>query len=186
LDAEQCDDLTDFVANLPRPVRVQPTSNQQAVFINNGEQLFHSIRCAACHVQKLGEVDDLFSDLLLHDMGSGLQDPLPAIPKEVPTGATQGVSVYGGRSFDVFVTAKLVEKARREWRTPPLWGVADSAPYLHDGRAANLDEAIRLHGGEANASAARYRDMTDAERGRIVAFLQTLRAPSSGMTFVRP
>ena len=34
-----------------------------------------------------------------------------------------------------------------EWRTPPLWGVADSAPYMHDGRAANLEQAIVMHGG---------------------------------------
>ena len=34
-----------------------------------------------------------------------------------------------------------------EWRTPPLWGVADSAPYMHDGRANTLSDAIELHGG---------------------------------------
>jgi CxxC motif-containing protein (DUF1111 family) len=34
-----------------------------------------------------------------------------------------------------------------EWRTAPLWGVADSGPYLHDGRANSLAEAIELHGG---------------------------------------
>jgi len=42
-----------------------------------------------------------------------------------------------------------------EWRTPPLWGVARSAPYLHDGRAPTLEEAIRLHGGQGKDSAHR-------------------------------
>ena len=43
-----------------------------------------------------------------------------------------------------------------EWRTPPLWGVADSPPYLHDGRAATLIDAITLHGGEAETATLRF------------------------------
>ena len=42
----------------------------------------------------------------------------------------------------------------QEWRTPPLWGVADSPPYLHDGRAYTLEDAIRLHDGEAEGTVA--------------------------------
>ena len=41
-----------------------------------------------------------------------------------------------------------------EWRTPPLWGIRDSGPYLHDGRADTLDEAVALHGGQGEKSAA--------------------------------
>ena len=66
---------------------------------------------------------------------------------------------------------------QREWRTPPLWGVADSAPYLHDGRAATLDAAIRWHGGEASASATAYRTLTREGRAKVIAFLASLRAP---------
>ena len=47
-----------------------------------------------------------------------------------------------------------------EWRTPPLWGLRDSAPYLHDGRAATLEEAIELHGGEASDLAARFQGLS--------------------------
>ena len=36
-----------------------------------------------------------------------------------------------------------------EWKTPPLWGVADSAPYFHDGGSPTLDAAIRRHEGDA-------------------------------------
>ena len=32
--------------------------------------------------------------------------------------------------------------AQREWRTPPLWGVASTAPYLHDGRAATTQLSV--------------------------------------------
>ena len=45
---------------------------------------------------------------------------------------------------------------RQEWRTPPLWGLRDSGPYLHDGRAATLEQAIASHGGEAQKTAQRF------------------------------
>jgi CxxC motif-containing protein (DUF1111 family) len=64
-----------------------------------------------------------------------------------------------------------------EWRTPPLWGLRDSAPYLHDGRAGTIDEAIRLHGGEAAASAQRYRQLTPREQSLLQSFLLSLAAP---------
>ncbi|MHB1562363.1 MAG: di-heme oxidoredictase family protein, partial [Isosphaeraceae bacterium] len=59
----------------------------------------------------------------------------------------------------------------------PLWGLRDSAPYLHDGRAATIDEAIRLHGGEASASAQRYRQLTEREQVLLHGFLLSLAAP---------
>jgi CxxC motif-containing protein (DUF1111 family) len=66
---------------------------------------------------------------------------------------------------------------QREWRTAPLWGVADSAPYLHDGRAATLEEAIQWHGGEATIAKERYQTLSDEEKRDIIAFLLSLRAP---------
>ena len=64
-----------------------------------------------------------------------------------------------------------------EWKTPPLWGVASSAPYLHDGRAANLEEAIRYHGGEASASRSAFAKLRPADRAALIGFLKTLVAP---------
>jgi CxxC motif-containing protein (DUF1111 family) len=61
-----------------------------------------------------------------------------------------------------------------EWRTPPLWGVADSAPYLHDGRARTLDEAIRLHGGEAAPTSNRYAKLAASDRKALLGFLGSL------------
>ncbi|MFK8114220.1 MAG: di-heme oxidoredictase family protein [Rubripirellula sp.] len=69
------------------------------------------------------------------------------------------------------------EILQREWRTPPLWGVADSGPYLHDGRAATLDAAIRWHGGEALDSASEYRSLSKDDRRKVIVFLASLRAP---------
>jgi CxxC motif-containing protein (DUF1111 family) len=66
-----------------------------------------------------------------------------------------------------------------EWRTPPLWGVADSAPYLHDGRAATLEDAIRMHGGQGKRAAAHFAGSTAAEQKQLLAFLKSLRAPGA-------
>ena len=67
-----------------------------------------------------------------------------------------------------------------EWRTAPLWnigltaGVSGGEAYLHDGRARTLDEAIRWHGGEGDASRQAYEDLTQAERDALIAFLKSL------------
>ncbi|MEM6955189.1 MAG: di-heme oxidoredictase family protein, partial [Myxococcota bacterium] len=102
----------------------------------------------ACHVPALdgprGFVPAL-SDLLLHDMGPELAD---------------------GFAFG--------EASGSEFRTQPLWGVGAVGPYLHDGRADTLAEAIRWHGGEAAASRARFDALSDAERGDVLAFLRSL------------
>jgi CxxC motif-containing protein (DUF1111 family) len=70
------------------------------------------------------------------------------------------------------------QPAPAEWRTAPLWGVADSAPYLHDGRAATLEAAIEQHAGEAASAAARFNLLPPDQRQAVVMFLKTLRAPS--------
>ena len=64
-----------------------------------------------------------------------------------------------------------------EWRTPPLWGVADSAPYMHDGRAETLLEAIAMHGGESAGTRDRFLQLSKGDRDAIIAFLETLVAP---------
>ena len=70
------------------------------------------------------------------------------------------------------------DQLQREWRTPPLWGVADSAPYMHDGRAETLDAAIRWHGGEAALVTSKYRSLPKESRQELVAFLKSLRSPA--------
>lgn len=67
----------------------------------------------------------------------------------------------------------------QEWRTPPLWGVADSAPYMHDGRAETLLEAIAMHGGESEKTRERFLNLSFSDREAVIAFLGTLRAPKN-------
>jgi CxxC motif-containing protein (DUF1111 family) len=62
-----------------------------------------------------------------------------------------------------------------EFKTPPLWGIVKTGlPYLHDGRAKTLHDAITANGGEAEESAIAYQRLRDVERAAILAFLQSL------------
>jgi CxxC motif-containing protein (DUF1111 family) len=127
-----------------------------------GETLFTSARCNACHipVMRTGthEIEAisnhdiaLYSDLLLHDLGDELAD-------NRPDGSADG----------------------REWRTAPLWGLRVARDFLggqllllHDGRARSVGEAIRLHGGEAAASRDAFLGMTPEERGALLDFVES-------------
>ena len=92
-----------------------------------------------------------YTDLLLHDLGTGLADNMG---EGVATGS--------------------------EWRTAPLWnigftaGVSGAEAYLHDGRARSLEEAILWHGGEAEGSKEFFRTMPAAERAALIKFLKSL------------
>ncbi len=90
-------------------------------------------------------VIELFGDLKHHDMGPELAENVD----EVGTGAS------------VFLTTEL-------------WGVGSTAPYLHDGRATTLAEAILYHGGEAAESRAAFKALPVLEQKNLIAFLNNL------------
>jgi len=148
-----------------------------------GEDLFEEIGCAGCHIPSMttsnnhpltelrGQTIYPYSDLLLHDMGSGLADNLAE-------GSASGA----------------------EWRTTPLWGLGltknvmlgdakgndlvslardypadlNRIGYLHDGRARTIDEAIRWHGGEGEASKVAYESLNSTQRNAVIEFLESL------------
>lgn len=166
LTQEQCDQLTQFVASLPRPAERWPADPAAHAGAEAGQRLFSAIGCADCHTPDLGPVKGLYSDLLLHRMGQALQGGGGG-----GYGTPQPTPVLIPESEN----PQIVQLS--EWRTPPLWGVADSAPYLHDGRAATLREAIFEHGGQAARSAKRFGALGPAEQEQLIAFLNTLRAP---------
>jgi CxxC motif-containing protein (DUF1111 family) len=153
-----------FVASLPPPFLANISDWTLSLW---GYKTFERIGCATCHAPTLGQVRGLYSDLLLHDLGDRIR-----------SSGGYGMATFSSRVVD---RASESDRARspgeasaNDWRTPPLWGVADSAPYLHDGRATNIDEAIRLHGGEAAATAKRYDKLTSDERWALLAFLESL------------
>lgn len=99
----------------------------------------------------------LYSDLRRHKMGTGLKERF-------------------GQSTDV---AGLVVPGD-QFLTRPLWGVGDTGPWLHDGRAQSLEEAILLHssdGSEANDVIDAFRKLPRIDRDAIIKFLLTLRLP---------
>jgi CxxC motif-containing protein (DUF1111 family) len=176
LTQEQCDDLTAYVASLPAPTQRIPHNPKDEELVKTGEHLFKMSGCAACHMERLGDVTRIYSDLLLHDMGQELADPVPASIERTrgPNVARSFSGGYYANGSDVFVD--VPPATRRLWRTPPLWGVADSAPYLHDGRAATLEDAIMAHSGEATPARQYFGSLPAAHRGKILAFLKTLTA----------
>ena len=159
IDDADLDKMTRYVALLGVGAR-RDLTNAQAL---QGEQLFTSANCVKCHTPTLttsayhpmtelrSQTIHPYTDLLLHDLGSGLADNM-------------GEGVAAGS----------------EWRTAPLWnigltaGVSGGEAYLHDGRARSLEEAILWHGGEAEAAKEAFRTLSAAERAALIKFLKSL------------
>jgi CxxC motif-containing protein (DUF1111 family) len=159
LTLKQCEQMAAFIASLPAPRQELPEDAAELTLIHRGEAAFKSMGCATCHTPNVGTVYGIYSDLLLHRMGRDLE--------------AQGHYYAPSDEGDPNSTP-LAD----EWRTPPLWGVADSAPYLHDGRAATLEEAIQMHGGQATAAARSFQGASLSDRNAVVAFLKSLKAPN--------
>ena len=162
--------MTRFVFDLPAPGRRRAPDPAYAASIHRGSAAFESAGCAVCHRPELGSVRGIYSDLLVHDMGLALIDPMPAplSPSENPSG-----TYYGGTP--TFTPQQLA--ARQDWKTPPLWGLRSSGPYLHDGRAQTVELAILEHGGEATEARKRYKTMSSHEQADLLRFLDMLAAP---------
>ncbi len=148
-----------YLRTLKEPV----PRNQTNPAVIAGSNLFLQAGCEKCHTQTLttrfspiaplsNKVFHPYTDLLLHDMGPGLDD-----------GYTEG-------------NAKTAE-----WRTPALWGLglspnSQGGQYflMHDGRAKTIEEAIQLHGGEATGSKNKFNALTGSEKTNVIEFLKSL------------
>lgn len=152
-------DLVFYLKTLKAPLR----RNIDDPNVIAGEALFQQIDCGKCHVSQLktgpSPISSLsyktfypYTDLLLHDMGSGLDD-----------GYTEGKALTS------------------EWKTPALWGLGLSKNsqggiyyLLHDGRATSIHQAITLHGGEALNSKNQYIQLSNDEQNQLIEFLESL------------
>ncbi|MEZ4937517.1 MAG: di-heme oxidoredictase family protein [Crocinitomicaceae bacterium] len=159
LEDEDLDKVVLYASSLAVPAR-RNIDNPNVI---RGKELFFKVGCQSCHTytfttgihpnfshlsnQKIFP----FTDLLLHDMGSGLTDHRP----------------------DYLANGN-------EWRTPPLWGIGlfetvnGHTYYLHDGRARNLEEAILWHGGESITVIDRFKNLPKSDRSSLIEFLKTL------------
>jgi CxxC motif-containing protein (DUF1111 family) len=142
-----------------------PTTAPDTDSIIRGRNLFNDVGCALCHtptlhtgksaVAALRDKDvNLYSDLLLHNMGAGLAD-------DVSQGNAKG----------------------DEFRTAPLWGVGKRIFFLHDGRTKDLLEAIQAHASgasglyaasEANQVTAQFSNLAEIDKQHVLNFLRAL------------
>jgi CxxC motif-containing protein (DUF1111 family) len=152
-------DVEFYLKTLKAPIQ----RDQEDATVKAGKQVFISISCSKCHVPELktgyspiaslsNKIFFPYTDMLLHDMGSGLND-----------GYTEGTALP------------------EEWRTPPLWGLglsknSQGGQYflLHDGRAKSIGDAILQHGGEAQQSRERYQQLNAADKAALIKFLESL------------
>lgn len=159
LNGEQFLALVTFCETLPAPKMVLPDDSAACDLVREGQQAFTAIGCADCHTPDLGGVEGLYSDLLLHRIA----------PPD------HGGSSYGRVERDIPIPDNYPKPD--EWKTPPLWGVADTAPYFHDGQSPTLEAAIERHHGDAERVRDRYREASPREQQAIIAFLKSLKAP---------
>jgi CxxC motif-containing protein (DUF1111 family) len=144
------DRLADFMRLLSEPKQLPFTTAADA-----GERWFIQAGCQQCHLKVMftGKSDIaaldrkpvfLFSDLLLHDMGS------------LGDGIAQG------------------DAGPRELRTSPLWGLRMQSSFLHDGRATTLVDSILMHDGEAAPSVYHYLHLPEDQQQELLEFLRSI------------
>jgi len=163
---EFSDEVVFYAETLAVPAR----RNINSLDVKAGAILFENIGCTSCHhadfITADGEVTIggvnapnalkgqhiyPFTDMLLHDLGEGLAD--------------------NRRDFTA---------TGNEWKTRPLWGIGltktvnPAAGFLHDGRAANIEEAVLWHGGEAEKIIDNFKILSLSEREQLVAFVMSL------------
>ena len=148
-----------FFMRFAAPPAPSPDTPGGATSIGRGSNLFAAVGCALCHTPALttgnstvealrNQQVNLFSDLLVHDMGDGLAD-----------GVSQG------------------QAGPREFRSAPLWGLGQRIFFLHDGRTADLVEAIQAHrsnGSEANGVIRNFNNLRESQKQDLLNFLRSL------------
>jgi CxxC motif-containing protein (DUF1111 family) len=148
IDAIETTSLLAFLDSIDPPA---PTA---MCLSSAGAAVFSNIGCAGCHTPSLrgpgsptaAELPvQLYSDLLVHDMGTGLDD-----------GIVQG------------------QAGSSEFRTAPLWRVSDRSHFLHDGRASTITDAIMAHGGQAAAVEAAFEALSAGDQQSLLDFLNCI------------
>ena len=173
----------------------KPATGRTTNLTRRGERTMRRIGCTECHVQNLTvENDRRVADVETRfDRRRGIFNRLFATAtakiSTVEDGDPNPLQLSEGGSFEVknifsdfrrhdlgpaFHERQHDGSIVREFVTEPLWGVATTAPYGHDGRSINLTEVILRHGGEAQASRDAFARLSFSERRLLLYFLSTL------------
>ena len=171
-----------FNTNLERPVR-QPSPVIGATY-----GLFVQVGCVECHIPNM----DTNSTMLTYSFPEVETDPTQNVflQSDLSTPPTSfRTNQAGGIRVNLFSDLKrhdmgpgLAESFGSEldsfFITARLWGVADTAPYMHDGRALTLTDAIMAHGGEAQAARDAFAALSDADKVTLLDGLRLLKTPT--------
>jgi hypothetical protein len=191
-----------YLLNYFKPaVSVSP---DRAADVNTGRTVFTNVGCTSCHIasltinadRRVADVDTVFSDFnAASPTTSG--NPLnrlfaTAIPKIVTIDDPSSEPVIKQAARQSFVVNNFFADLKRhdlgnnfternfdgtfqrQFITEPLWGVATTAPYGHDGRSQTLEEVIMRHGGEAQAARDAFNGQSRANKNLVLAFLNSL------------
>ena len=138
LTDDQCGLMADFIRALPPPIQALPAEPKIAEEARAGRLQFASIGCVDCHSESVGPARGLYSDLLLHDMGTGLEGeagycarlirPAPARKhaRRLPAALTQRVAngpALGGRRLGALLARRPRAEPRPGHRAPRRRGV---------------------------------------------------------------
>jgi hypothetical protein len=173
-----------YLAQLEVPVVRPPGHEKLYLYYENGREAFDVAKCASCHIPSLDLIDPMIT------IASANQNARPveinvALDGESPkTAYDASRKVFRVALFSDLKRHDMGENLasesidgdipKRLFLTRPLWGLAETAPYLHDGRANDIDEAIRLHEGEASASKDLYLAMSKPQQAALQIFLLSL------------
>jgi len=187
IDSGMLTTVVGYLAQLEVPVTRPPKDPGLIDLFAAGRTRFDAIGCASCHVPALELADPNF------DATAGADTERPPFlinvardgdgPKVEPKYANAGTS-YLVHLFSDLKRHDMGEALAspsdqgsipaRVYLTRPLWGLAETAPYLHDGRAPTLHEAIAYHGGEAAPARDAYLALDERERAGVRVFLTSL------------
>jgi mono/diheme cytochrome c family protein len=190
---------------LARLSRIPPLQPSVLHSIERGFQVFSEVGCVSCHVPQLKLRNSVFSEPSQSGfhrdavLPSG-QDPIAqflspgtAITFDLTKEVVDEIFTFkkdmaGMALVDLFgdlkrhdlgpEDAESIDEAgtgASTWLTRPLWGLGSTGPYLHDGRATTPLQAIEFHGGEAEASRARFRALPANRKSDLGRFLLNLR-----------
>ncbi len=175
--------LTMFAAMQDVPVDLPPIEPDLLLLYARGRQDFATLGCADCHVPSLAIEDSTYTlpgrdddpDLSFDLLQDAAQ---PRLAPDPITGALT-VPLYSdlkrhAMGDDLAEVRDDADIAADVFITPPLWGIARSRPYLHDGRAPTLEDAILEHGGEAQDARDAFAALEEVDRAPLRVFLTAL------------
>jgi CxxC motif-containing protein (DUF1111 family) len=121
--------------------------------IERGQRVFERVGCAICH-----------------HAGFRAASPIEAIDGET-VDAFSDFLLHDVGTGDGIIQGDAMGN---EFRTPPLWGISGSAPYLHDGSAATVKQAIRRHANQGRAAQKAFQELSYDEQAALLAFLDSI------------